>query len=443
MDQRTFDRELERIFQYAPPAPPAGVKDRAAGQAADAAYFNAFPKYDRAFSVPARRIAQQMADQLRLGAATLSHEQFVMKVAEIAALADNGHTSIDQNALMKNTPRLPVRTYLFSDGLFVLRANGPNADLLGARIDLIDGKPVAELARALRRYAGGIASRRDRQLLPVLESPGLLHAAGLATGPSALTYSGVTAAGQPFSRRLEAEDRGPAAPVSNTARLLYPAPADAQLRSFLPAGANLPLTMTNSSRLFWMSSVGTRGLYVNIGFNNDSDDLPLEKFLGDALDRVRLDNPEFVILDMRMNGGGDYTKSYAFARALPETAVQRIYVLTSPFTFSAAITTVAALKDAGGRKVVIVGEAVGDRLDFWAEGGAFALPNTRVTVYYAAGRHRYDGPCNQPASCFWLNRRYPVRVKTLAPDIPVPATFAAYRSRKDAALEAVLAREIR
>lgn len=442
MDQQTFERELARNFQYPPPAgEPAELKDAAAGQAADAAYFDAFPRYDRAYSPVARASAQQLADALKVNAANLSHEQFVMRIAEIAALADNGHTSIDQNALMKNTPRLPLRTYLFSDGLFVLRASQLNADLLGARIDSIDGTPVPYVFGAIRKYAGGTESRRKRQLLPVLESPGLLQAAGVARDGTALTYSGLLADGRPFTRRIEAEKRGPAAPVMNTARLLYPAPADAALRSFLPDSAGPPLSLTHQSELFWTAPIGA-GLYIDVTYNNDTDDTPLETFLASALDRVRQQRPPFVILDMRMNGGGDYTKSYAFARALP-VETKRVYVLTSPITFSAAITTVAALKEVGGSKVTIVGEPVGDRLDFWAEGGAFTLPNSMVRVYYTAGRHKYDGPCNDPGSCFWLNRRYPVSVKTVAPDIPVPSTFAAYRSGRDAALDAVLAHESR
>jgi hypothetical protein len=145
---------------------------------------------------------------------------------------------------------------------------------------------------------------------------------------------------------------------------------------------------------------------------------------------------------MRMNGGGDYTTTYAFAQALPEAANDApIYVFTSSWTFSAAITTAAALKTFGGDQVIIVGETVGDRLDFWAEGGTFNLPNAFVQVHYASGRHRYDGPCADLDECFWLNERYPVRVRTLEPDIPAPLTFEAYRAFRDPAMEAVLARQ--
>ena len=96
-----------------------------------------------------------------------------------------------------------------------------------------------------------------------------------------------------------------------------------------------------------------------------------------------------------------------------------------------------------GDRVTIIGTHVGDRLDFWAEGGSFDLPNAFIRVHYAAGRHRYDGPCENLRDCFWLNQRFPVRVSTLEPDIPAPLTFADYRARRDPAMEAVLARQSR
>src|SRR5436309_12395848 len=93
LDQATFGQELARRFQYAPPKPqPAEVGDEGNGQAVDAAYLASFPDYDRSYSPATReRARRELADLVR-DAAGLSHEQFGMRVAHIAALADNGHT---------------------------------------------------------------------------------------------------------------------------------------------------------------------------------------------------------------------------------------------------------------------------------------------------------------------------------------------------------------
>jgi hypothetical protein len=429
LDRATLEREIERRFQYGPPKPePAEVQDPREGQALDAAYFAVYPNYDRAYAPAARAEALRRAKALAVDARDLSHEQFVLRVAEITALADNGHTVIGENAFRKNTPRVPLRTYLFADGLYVLWANPPFADLLGARIDAIDGKRIDDIYAVIRRYHGGTEARRRVRLIPMLESPALLQAAGIAQERNALTLTGVLANGTPFTHRIEAEQRDRSAWVSNSARTLFPrAPGDGMV-SLLKPGPDLPVYLREPRKLFTIAPLPRGGLYIALGANMDGDAEPIAPFLDGALARVRQERPAFVVLDMRMNGGGDYTTTYAFARALPGAAANaNIYVLTSPFTFSAAITTVSAVKDEGGVRVKIVGEEVGDRLDFWAEGGQFKLPNTFLTVGYTAGRHVYNGPCTDTETCFWLNDLFPVRVATLKPDIAAPLTFAAYR----------------
>jgi hypothetical protein len=443
MDDATFDREFERRFQYAPAhAAPQEVSDPQAGQVADAEYLMAFPDHDRAYAPAARAEATRLASVLRADAGSLSHEQFVLRVAEIAALADNAHTSIDENAWRKNTPRLPLRTYLFADGLHVVWAAAGQADLLGARIDTIDGRAIEEVQRALRRYAGGTDAWRVRALAAVFESPALLHAAGLAMQASSLTLKGVKANGEPYERRIAAERRDRAAWVSSSSRLLFPARPDGPMKSWLQDDADLPVYLRRRAQLLALDDLPGGGLYVGIATNDDTDERPLRDFLDEVIAKVRGERPRYVVVDMRMNGGGDLTKSYDFARALPGAARGApIYVVTSSWTFSAAIHTVATLKQAGGGQVVIVGEPVGDRLDFWAEGGTFELPNAFVRVHYAAGRHVYNGPCADPTQCVWLALRYPVRVTSLQPDVAAPLTFAAYRAKRDPALEAIAQRE--
>jgi hypothetical protein len=227
-------------------------------------------------------------------------------------------------------------------------------------------------------------------------------------------------------------------------RTLFPTWEGAPMQGLMRDSDALPIYLRHRSNLFSLEGAPERGLYIGLSHNGDADESPIGAFLDSALARVRAEHPAYVVVDMRMNGGGDYTTTYAFAQALPQAASGApIYVFTSAWTFSAAITTVAALKTAGGDQVIIVGEPVGDRLDFWAEGGTFDLPNAFLQVHYASGRHVYDGPCRDRATCFWLNDRYPVRVRTLEPDIAAPLTFEAYRAFHDPAMDAVLADQAR
>src|SRR5262249_14825624 len=146
---------------------------------------------------------------------------------------------------------LPLRTYLFADGLRVVWANAANADLLGARIDTIDGRGIDAVYSVIRRYYGGTDAHRRRMLIPMLESPALLQAAGLAQSRDALTLTGVLEGGKPFSRRIDAEQRDRSAWVSSTPRLLYPAntPGNRML-SLMHDEDPLPVYLRHRSNLF-------------------------------------------------------------------------------------------------------------------------------------------------------------------------------------------------
>jgi hypothetical protein len=311
---------------------------------------------------------------------------------------------------------------------------------LGARIDSIDGRSIDDIYTTIRRYMGGSEIHRRLQLLPMLESPALLQAAGLATSRDALTLRGVAFDGRRFEQRIAAVERDRSAPVSSTPRLLFPIKPGEQEEDLvsLPIRGEVPVYLHQPEKLFALEPLPNGGLYVALGFNKDGDEEKIAPFLTAVLDRVARDMPSFVVVDLRMNGGGDNTTTYGFAHALPKAlgAGVGLYVLTSGWTFSAAITTAAAMKQAGGAKTVLAGEAVGDRLSFWAEGGHFKLPNAFLTVNYTSGRHDYSKPCTDWSSCFWINYRNPVQIDNLNPDIRAPLTFAAYVAGRDPALEA-------
>lgn len=53
-------------------------------------------------------------------------------------------------------------------------------------------------------------------------------------------------------------------------------------------------------------------------------------------------------------------------------------------------------------------------------------------------RHDYSQPCWGQEGCFWTTFFIPLHLKTLAPDVVVPYTFADYRALRDPVMEYVL-----
>jgi hypothetical protein len=145
-----------------------------------------------------------------------------------------------------------------------------------------------------------------------------------------------------------------------------------------------------------------------------------------------------LIVDLRFDGGGDLNTTRPLFEALPGMVPGdgRIFALTSGWTFSAGISSLGYMKAAGGAKVTIVGESIGDRLEFWAEGDIMELPVSKATLLYATERHNYMTGCPE-SDCHGSIRWHPIRVPTLEPDIRTPLTHQEYREGRDPALEAV------
>jgi hypothetical protein len=147
-----------------------------------------------------------------------------------------------------------------------------------------------------------------------------------------------------------------------------------------------------------------------------------------------------VIVDLRFNRGGDYSLTHDLMAALGDIVGSdgRTYFLTSGSTFSAAIVSIAFARQAAPGRTFIVGEEIGDRLQFWAEGWRYDLPNSGFRARYATAYYDLQHGCRGFFRCYWgAFHLFPVIVDDLDVDIPAPLTFEAYAAGRDPALEAI------
>jgi hypothetical protein len=118
-----------------------------------------------------------------------------------------------------------------------------------------------------------------------------------------------------------------------------------------------------------------------------------------------------------------------------------VYVLTGPGTFSAGIYTSFLPKAVDPERTVIVGEHVGDRPRFWAEGGPpFTLRDSKYSIGYSLQLHDLANGCRDPQICHMAQwpESWNVAVGTFEPDWPVSSTFADFASGRDPVMERVL-----
>ncbi len=156
-------------------------------------------------------------------------------------------------------------------------------------------------------------------------------------------------------------------------------------------------------------------------------------------EKVRAEPPRNLVVDLRLNSGGNLQNARDFMSGLPALVSGRIFVITAPSTFSAAISSVGYLKQAAPDRVTIVGEEAGDRLVFFAEGRPASAPNSKMMIGVATQRHDYQNGCKGYTDCHGPVVQFPIAVPTLQPGIPAPLRFADWVAGRDPALEAIKA----
>lgn len=430
---------LSAVASFAQDTAPVVVAT-AEGRVADIAVFRAeFLGKDKSYAPAARAEAEARLNTLQATAASVSQVFFELEISRIVGLADNGHTAFFPGPRSRRYNRVEVRLVPFGEEFYVLRTKAQNADLLGARLVAIDGKPVAIYRDAARTLAGGTMSWRDRNVGYFLESPDQMHALGLVAQSDAATYRFETRSGGTTERRLVPEPANPDRPRANAERWLSPEPMAAEggeWRAALPASA-APWSLRDPEAPFrWRGAPELNAIVIDMRQNNDAEKQTIQSFLDDMVRAIKAQRAQHVVLDMRLNGGGDLNTTRDFMQALPKLVPGKLLVLTSPWTFSAAISSIGYLKQAAPQRVTIIGEPVGDRLNFFSEGSVVTLPNSQAEMLNATERHDYATGCRGYRDCHEPVVRHPIAVPTLAPDVAAPWTIVDYLAGRDPAMEA-------
>ncbi|WP_156412264.1 hypothetical protein [Bosea sp. Root483D1] len=408
----------------------------------DLAHLRRLPEVERSFTAQSRMAFDQAIATLEPRASDLDRAGLAMAAAKAVALADNGHSNVLGLAGDHGFNAVPIRLGWFGDGLFVVAADEERRDLLGGQILGVNGRATIALVEALRPYVGGPANLAREFAPNLLISPELLHAAGLAATANGSSFEIRLADGRVAFVELAAR----AATRAPTTRFSWPkgnlGPTQPKGWGHVLDGVALPAYLTRLDANYWHSYPASDLLHVQINRVADQGSVGVAKYLSDLLDEAARKPVRNAVVDLRFNPGGDYTLTADFARRLPELLPPdgKLFILTSANTFSAAISTAARLKHFAGPRAILVGEAMGDRSQFWGEGGLTLLPNSKVAVRYTTAFHDWEHGCglSQVTTCFLLNYVYGVPAGALQPALTIVPSFADYAAGKDVVMSEVM-----
>ena len=293
----------------------------------------------------------------------------------------------------------PLRLWRFPEGLHVIRAQDPA--LVGARVVSVGGLPATEVESRVRPL---VPRDNDWSLLDNL--PYFLVTAevleGLGIPP---TWELELRGGGRVERRFE--------PIPNAEW------ASTLLNGWWQQARRAPLFLRLAHVPYGLSVIDRgRALYVSYNQTTDPGLVPRKLVRLAARKRVRK-----IVVDLRMNGGGDNTTYYGLVQALRHRRINRpgkLVVLIGRRTFSAA-GNFAAEVDRRTR-ARFVGEPTGGAPSQWGDHAPIPLPSLGV---------------NSGTAIEYVGDPDDTRVATF-PQIPVELTAADWFGGRDPVLAAAL-----
>lgn len=392
-----------------------------------------FLQVEQSYTGSTRAQAMERFAVLKEVSDRLSDAEFELALAEITALAGNGHTRVFVGRWAEAFNRLGVRFLIADDGLHIADAIPEYESLVGTQVLSVAGQNLDALRETWARYYQGRAGYRDNALYLFIESPELLQAAGVSesTRSVELTLEGGSTV------EVGVTDEWP---VPQGVWRLMPRAREIELMEAGRVRGN-PLYLQEPGAFFRFVELPETGIvYLQFRANSDfGGEADMRQQAGEALQRLQSLGPRTVVVDQRFNFGGNLNNTRDLMQAIPEIVGLdgRVFALTSGRTFSAGIASVGYLKQAGGDRVTIIGAPIGDFLEFWAEGSPIVLPQSGAIIGVATERHNYRTGCPEE-DCHGSIRRHPIRVESLEPDVEPTVTYADVVSGADPYLEAAL-----
>jgi hypothetical protein len=357
-------------------------------------------RHKNAFHQITREEFEKAVSELDRQIPTLKDYEIEIGLVRIGSLIGDGHTYVDA---WRTYHFFPLDVNWFGKDLRVTRAASEYSRALGARIVRIEDKPLAQVKATLN------------QLIPQGETEGyaLNASAFFILSAEALNALGITKS-LATARWTFADDKGKQFTLDITS--VAQRYRDIKM---LPAVTNQPLYLQRPKEEFWYTYLSdSQTVFLNFKAYPQN----FKEAVQGVLDFIDQHPTKRLVIDMRQNGGGDFTKVRVFlipALKQRPTLNKRghLFVVTGRDTFSAAMTNVVDLRKE--TEAILVGEPTGARPNGYQEKRELILPNSGLRVSYSAEYYKFQEK-DTPA---------------VMPDKRIDLNWVAYRAGRDPIME--------
>lgn len=310
---------------------------------------------------------EQQFQKVKANLKVYSDQRILIELLGLSAMLGDGHTYVlPWGAEAVEAKALPLRFYLFADGLFVIDALAGYEEWVGKKVIQFGTISTDVIMKRVSRFISRDNDQGVNWIGPfMLSLEGMLQALEVSgNGTYSLTFD---RDGQKITKTFPVVTFQP---VRGMPKLI---PSKIKTSS-------TPLYLQNVGQLYWMKSL-QNGRTVYVQFNQVANDRheSIAQFTKRLDDSIKFLLPEKVIIDVRHNNGGSYELAEPLLDILQKFKASTstdLYILTGRNTFSAAQIFIS--KAERMLNPIFAGEMSSSKPNFVGEENGIQLPNSKA-----------------------------------------------------------------
>ncbi|MBT8321241.1 MAG: hypothetical protein KJO90_06180, partial [Eudoraea sp.] len=351
----------------------------------------------------------------------LEEHEIMVGFARIVSSFQYGHTVFGYWEGIVPYHQMPVVLYDYNDGIFIQGAHKDYKDALGARVVEIEGVPIKRVLELMRPVVPAENNLFVKAYgIHYLTFPEFLHAQGVMPELKKDITLTLEKEGKRFEKVIVAvkAERFP-----RQYGMVVPSDTWLESRDI----STTPLYLKNLDKIYYYEYLPeSKTVYVRHSQIQDQEGEDIPAFYTKVFDFIEKNDVEKLILDLRLNGGGNNYKNKPIVTGVIQAnkinKPGKFMVIIGRRTFSACQNLVNEFSNY--TNAVFVGEPTGENINFFGDNRPVQLPNTQINAYLSFAWWQ-DKPQ-------WENADY------TSPHIAIDMSFEEYRNNEDPVLEAAL-----
>ena len=289
-----------------------------------------------------------------------------------------GHTGVNYNQKSINFHSLPFNLYEFKDDIYIQGVHKNYKKALGAKVLKINNMPIEEALKKIVPMVNAENSQFFKAYgINYLGNPEVLHAQKITNTLQNKVTLTLEKNGKVFTQSFTAMADGEGVPTHHGYVNQDENWLDARDQS------TTPLYLKNLDKIYYSEYLKEeKAMYVRHSRIGDEAEESTKDFYARVFDAVEQQDVDKLIIDVRLNGGGNNYLNKSIITGVIETEkinkIGKLFVIIGRRTFSACQNLVNELDNY--TNVIFVGEPTAENINFWGDSRPVKLPNSGIDI---------------------------------------------------------------